>query len=45
MSALLDRGQLRRDLPDALGAIQRDHDVTGLDALAGSHRRMRFMGG
>jgi hypothetical protein len=31
-----DHEQLRRDLSDALGAIQRDHDVTGLDALAGS---------
>ena len=32
----VDREQLRRDLSDALGAIQRDHDVTGLDALAAS---------
>jgi hypothetical protein len=29
-----DREQLRRDLFDALNAIQRDQDVTGLDALA-----------
>jgi hypothetical protein len=28
-----DREQLRRDLSDALGAIQRDQDVTGLGAL------------
>lgn len=31
---VLDREQLRRDLSDALESIQRDHDVTGLDALA-----------
>ena len=31
-----DREQLRRDLSDALKAIQRDCDVTGLDALAAS---------
>jgi hypothetical protein len=36
MSAPPDREQLRRDLSDALSAIQRDHDVTGLDALAAS---------
>ena len=35
MSAPVDREQLRRHLSDALGAI-RDHDVTGLDALAAS---------
>lgn len=35
MSAEIDREQLRRDLSDALEAIQRD-DVTGLDALAAS---------
>jgi hypothetical protein len=34
MSAPLDREQLRRDLSDALSAIQRAHDVTGLDVLA-----------
>ena len=32
----LDREQLKRDLSDALSAIQRDQDVTGLDALAAS---------
>ena len=32
----VDREQLRRDLSDALTAIQRAHDVTGLDALAAS---------
>jgi hypothetical protein len=31
-----DREQLRRDLSDALKAIQHDQDVTGLDALAAS---------
>jgi hypothetical protein len=36
MSAPVDREQLRRDLSDALKAIQHDHDVTGLDALAAS---------
>ena len=36
MSAPVDREQLRRDLSDALSAIQRDHDVTGLDVLAAS---------
>lgn len=36
MSAPLDREQLRRDLSDALSAIQQDQDVTGLDALAAS---------
>lgn len=36
MSAPVDHEQLRRDLSDALKAIQRDHDVTGLDALAAS---------
>lgn len=36
MSAPIDREQLRRDLFDALSAIQCNHDVTGLDALAGS---------
>ena len=30
-----DREQLRRDCSDALAALQRDCDVTGLDALAG----------
>jgi len=34
MSKPVDREQLRRDLSDALGAIQRDQDVTGLDVLA-----------
>jgi hypothetical protein len=29
MSKPIDREQLRRDLSDALGAIQRDQDVTG----------------
>jgi hypothetical protein len=29
-----DREQLRRDCSDALAAIQRDCDVTGLDVLA-----------
>ena len=29
-----DRERLRRDLSDALEAIQRAHDVTGLDILA-----------
>ena len=32
----LDREQIRRDLSDALSAIQRDHDVAGLDVLAAS---------
>jgi hypothetical protein len=32
----VDRAQLRRDLSDVLSAIQRDQDVTGLDALADS---------
>lgn len=36
MSAPVDREQLRRDLSDALSAIQRDCDVTGLDVLAAS---------
>ncbi len=36
MSAPIDREQLRRDCSDALSAIQRDHDVTGLDVLAAS---------
>lgn len=36
MSAPVDREQLRRELSDALSAIQRDHDVGGLDALAAS---------
>lgn len=31
MSAAVDREQLRRDLSDALGAIQRDQDVPGLE--------------
>ena len=35
MTAEIDREQLRRDLSDALEAIQRD-DVTGLDVLAAS---------
>jgi hypothetical protein len=30
----VDREQLRRDLSDALSALQRDCDVTGLDVLA-----------
>ncbi len=36
MSAPVDRERLWRDLSDALSAIQRDHDVTGLDVLAAS---------
>ena len=36
MTSITDREQLRRDLSDALSAIQRDQDVTGLDALAAS---------
>jgi hypothetical protein len=36
MSAPVDREQLRRDLSDALSAIQHDHDVTGLGVLAAS---------
>ena len=36
MSAPVDREQLRRDLSDALSAVQRDGDVTGLDVLAAS---------
>lgn len=32
----VDGEQFRRDLSDALSAIHRDHDVTGLDALAAS---------
>jgi hypothetical protein len=36
VSAPVDREQLRRDLSDALKAIQRDQDVTGLEALAAS---------
>ena len=36
MSASVDREQLRRDVSDALHAIQRDQAVTGLDALAAS---------
>ncbi len=32
----VDREQLRRDLSDALQALQRDQDVTGLDVLAAS---------
>jgi hypothetical protein len=36
MTSIIDREQLRRDLSDALSAIQRDQDVTGLDALAAS---------
>lgn len=35
MSAPVDREQ-RRGLSDAIGAIQRDQDVAGLDALAAS---------
>ena len=31
-----DREHFRRDLSDALRALQRDQDVTGLDALAAS---------
>ena len=34
MSAPVDREQLRRDLSDALKAVQQTHEVTGLDALA-----------
>lgn len=34
MSAPVDREQLRSNLSDALSTIQRDCDVTGLDALA-----------
>jgi hypothetical protein len=34
LSAPVDPEQLRRDLSDALKAIQQDHDVTGLDVLA-----------
>ena len=30
----VDREQLRRDLSDALSAVQTDHDVTGLEILA-----------
>jgi hypothetical protein len=36
MSPAVDREQLRRDLADALSALQKDHDVTGLDVLADS---------
>jgi hypothetical protein len=36
MSAPPDREQIRRDLSNALKAIQRDQDVTGLDALVAS---------
>jgi hypothetical protein len=36
MSSPVDREQLRRDLSDALELIQRDYDVTGLDAVAAS---------
>ena len=36
MSAPIDREQLRRDLSDALSAIQKEHSVVGLDVLAGS---------
>lgn len=36
MSTPPDRGQLRRELSDALSALQRTQDVTGLDALAAS---------
>jgi hypothetical protein len=36
MTSAVDREQLRRDLSDALSTIQRDQDVTGLDALAAS---------
>jgi hypothetical protein len=36
MTSIFDREQLRRDLSDGLSAIQRDQDVTGLDALAAS---------
>ena len=34
MSEAIDREELRHDLADALSAIQRDQDVTGLGALA-----------
>jgi hypothetical protein len=36
VSAPVDREQLRRDLSDALSAIQKEHSVVGLDVLAGS---------
>ena len=36
MSEPTDREQLKRDLSEALSAIQRDHDVVGLDGLVGS---------
>jgi hypothetical protein len=36
MTSSIDRERLQRDLSDALNAIQRDQDVTGLDVLAGS---------
>jgi hypothetical protein len=36
VSEPLDREQLRLDLSDALKAVQRDDDVTGLDVLAAS---------
>lgn len=36
MSQPVDREQLRRALSDALEALQRDQDVTGLEALAAS---------
>jgi hypothetical protein len=34
MSEAIDREELRRDLADALSAIQKDHSVAGLDVLA-----------
>lgn len=39
----VDREQFRRDLSDALGAIQRDYDVAGLDALAATLTTMEEM--
>lgn len=36
MTSHVDREQFRRDLSDALEALRRNQDVTGLDALAAS---------
>jgi hypothetical protein len=36
MTSIIDREQLRRDLSEALSAIQHDQSVVGLDALPGS---------
>jgi hypothetical protein len=48
MSEAIDREELRRDLADALSAIQKDHSVAGLDVLADASRnsasRMHCMG-